>query len=104
MMNFAMRPAHASFSAPAPCRINAAPQYKPRVLGGIAFEGTKAMTARYRPIHCGFETLRHAAEQRQTARRYRGFGVANEQMIARATGTSTRISRPNAIFSDFREY
>jgi hypothetical protein len=32
------------------------------------------------------------------------MGAANEQMIARATGTSTRIARPATIFADFREY
>jgi hypothetical protein len=66
--------------------------------------GTKTMTARYRPIHCGFETLRHASEMARSTQGYRGHGsAANEQMIARGTGVSTRIARPAAIFADFRE-
>jgi hypothetical protein len=66
--------------------------------------GTKTMTARYRPIHCGFETLRHASEMARSPQGYRGHGsAANEQMIARGTGVSTRIARPAAIFADFRE-
>jgi hypothetical protein len=66
--------------------------------------GTKTMTARYRPIHCGFETLRHASEMARSTQGYRGLGsAANEQMIARGTGVSTRVARPAAIFADFRE-
>jgi hypothetical protein len=66
--------------------------------------GTKTMTARYRPIHCGFETLRHASEMVRTTQGYRGHGsAANEQMIARGTGVTARVARPAAIFADFRE-
>jgi hypothetical protein len=66
--------------------------------------GTKAMTARYRPIHCGFETLRHASESARNSQTYRRIGsAANEQLIARGTGISARVARPTAIFSDFRE-
>jgi hypothetical protein len=62
------------------------------------------MSARYRPIHCGFETLRHASESARNTQSYRHFGsAANEQMIARGTGSSTRVARPTAIFTDFRE-
>ena len=61
------------------------------------------MTARYRPIHCGFETLRLVGD-RQRIGRYHSLGAAaNEQMIARGTGTSPRVARPTAIFADFRE-
>ncbi len=62
------------------------------------------MTARFRPIHCGFETLRHASDPARSTQSYRRLGsAANEQMIARGTGNSARVARPTAIFSDFRE-
>ena len=55
------------------------------------------MTARFRPIHSSFETLRHSG-----LRAGRGFGgiaaPANQQMTA--TGF-TRINRPVQLFSDF---
>jgi hypothetical protein len=67
--------------------------------------GTKAMTTRFRPIHCGFETLRLATEQGRTTQSYSRIGFAtNEQMIARGTGASGRIARPAAIFADFQQY
>jgi hypothetical protein len=79
------------------CNINVVSWEEPNL-------GTKTMTARYRPIHCGFETLRHASEMARSPQGYRGHGsAANEQMIARGTGVSTRIARPAAIFADFRE-
>ena len=57
----------------------------------------RPMTARFRPIHSSFETLRHSG-----LRTGRGFGgiaaPANEQMTA--TGF-TRINRPVQLFSDF---
>lgn len=62
------------------------------------------MTARFRPIHCGFETLRQASEMARSSQTYRHFGAANEQMIARGTGISGRVVRPSVVFSDFREY
>jgi hypothetical protein len=53
------------------------------------------MTARFRPIHSSFETLRHAGMRH-------GFGAvaapANEQMTAIGFA---RINRPVQIFSDF---
>lgn len=55
------------------------------------------MTARFRPIHSSFETLRHAG-----LRPGHGFGAiaapANEQMTASGF---TRIHRPVQIFSEF---
>jgi hypothetical protein len=55
------------------------------------------MTARFRPIHSSFETLRHTG-----LRRGHGFsGIvapANEQMTASGFG---RINRPVQIFSEF---
>ncbi len=63
------------------------------------------MTARFRPIHCGFETLRLASEQRRTTQSYSRIGFAtNEQMVARGTGASGRIARPATIFADFQQY
>jgi hypothetical protein len=75
---------------------------------GVSWEertGTKAMSKRFRPIHCGFETLRKASDQVRTTQGYSRFGFAtNEQMIARGTGISGRTSRPAMIFADFQEY
>ncbi|MGQ3211655.1 MAG: hypothetical protein ACT6U0_04380 [Shinella sp.] len=55
------------------------------------------MTARFRPIHSSFETLRHSG-----LRAGHGFGSiaarANEQLTA--TGFA-RISRPVQLFSEF---
>lgn len=63
------------------------------------------MIAPFRPIHCGFETLRLANDPIRMSQGYyrRGF-AANEQMIARGTGVSTRKARPADIFADFRTY
>jgi hypothetical protein len=67
-------------------------------------KGTKAMTARFRPIHCGFDTLRRALEPARATNGHRSLGIAaNEQMTARGTGISARVARPTAIFADFRE-
>lgn len=61
------------------------------------------MTARFRPIHSGFDTLRRAIEPVRTINGHRGVGIAaNEQMVARGTGISARVARPAAIFADFR--
>ncbi|MGY5805677.1 hypothetical protein [Rhizobium hainanense] len=61
------------------------------------------MTARFRPIHCGFDTLRRAIEPVRATNSHRNLGIAaNEQMTARGTGVSARIGRPTAIFADFR--
>ena len=53
------------------------------------------MTARFRPIHSSFETLRHAGIRH-------GFGnaaaPANEQMTAAGFA---RINRPVQLFSEF---
>jgi len=62
------------------------------------------MTVRFRPIHCGFETLRTASERLRPAHTHRRGPAANEQMTARGTGISARIARPASIFADFREY
>ncbi|MCJ8148150.1 hypothetical protein MNR02_11775 [Shinella sp. H4-D48] len=55
------------------------------------------MTARFRPIHSSFETLRHSG-----LRTGRGFGgicaPANEQLTA--IGFS-RINRPAQLFAEF---
>ena len=61
------------------------------------------MSSRFRPIHCGFHTLRRALEPVRATNGHRNLGVAaNEQMTARGTGISARVSRPTAIFADFR--
>ncbi|MBB3135633.1 hypothetical protein FHS26_003379 [Rhizobium pisi] len=63
------------------------------------------MNKRFRPIHCGFETLRLAGDQVRSTQGYGRFGFAtNEQMVARGTGVSSRIARPTAIFADFQQY
>lgn len=56
------------------------------------------MTARFRPIHSGFETLRLAAAR--SSDNYHRFGSAtNEQLTARGHG---RVTRQSAIFTDFQ--
>ncbi len=63
------------------------------------------MTNRFRPIHCGFETLRLASDPVRATQGYNRLGFAtNEQMIARGTGIGGRTTRPAAIFTDFQEY
>jgi len=63
------------------------------------------MTKRFRPIHCGFETLRLASDPVRSTQGYSRIGFAtNEQMIARGTGVNGRVSRPTVIFADFQEY
>ncbi|KQV63855.1 hypothetical protein [Rhizobium sp. Root1220] len=63
------------------------------------------MSAPFRPIHCGFETLRLANNSVRTTQSHSRIGFAtNEQMIARGTGASSRIARPAAIFADFQQY
>jgi hypothetical protein len=58
------------------------------------------MTIRTRPIHSGFETLRIAGMPRST-KGYHHFGSAtNEQLTALSLG---QITRPTAVFADFRE-
>ncbi|MQW86743.1 hypothetical protein [Sinorhizobium saheli] len=53
------------------------------------------MTARYRPIHSSFETLRHVALRTP----FNHFGTAaNEQMTA--TGLA-RTTRPTQIYAEF---
>ena len=55
------------------------------------------MTARYRPIHCSFETLRHAGAARRTP--FNSFGTAaNEQMTAIGLA---RTTRPAQIYAEF---
>lgn len=55
------------------------------------------MTARFRPLHSGFETLRYAGSALRTP--FASFGsAANEQMTAAGYG---RITRPAQIFSEF---
>ena len=56
------------------------------------------MTARFRPIHSSFETLRQARVAQRTP--YNGFGAAaNEQMTAIGLARTTR--RPAQIYADF---
>ena len=63
------------------------------------------MNKRFRPIHCGFETLRLAGDHVRSTQGYSRYGFAtNEQMIARGTGINSRTSRPAMIFADFQEY
>ncbi|MCV9963487.1 hypothetical protein OIU34_16405 [Pararhizobium sp. BT-229] len=55
------------------------------------------MTARFRPLHSSFETLRHAGSALRTP--FHSFGsAANEQMTAAGYG---RTTRPAQIFADF---
>ncbi len=55
------------------------------------------MTARFRPIHSSFETLRHASIARRTP--FNRFGTAaNEQMTA--VGLA-RTTRPTQVYADF---
>lgn len=63
------------------------------------------MTAQFRPIHCGFDTLRRAITPVRAISGHRNLGIAaNEQMTARGTGISARVGRPAALFADFRAY
>lgn len=62
------------------------------------------MTTRSRPIHSGFESLRLAGMSPRSSEGYHRFGSAtNEQLTARAIGRTGSITRPAAIFADFRE-
>ncbi len=62
------------------------------------------MTTRFRPIHSGFETLRVAGVGPRSTHGYHRFGSAtNEQITSRAMGRPVGVSRPSAIFADFRE-
>lgn len=62
------------------------------------------MTTRSRPIHSGFESLRLAGMSPRSSEGYHRFGSAtNEQLTARAIGRAGSITRPAAIFADFRE-
>lgn len=62
------------------------------------------MTTRFRPIHSGFETLRIAGLSPRSSNGYHHFGSAtNEQMTSRAIAHASRITRPSAVFADFRE-
>jgi hypothetical protein len=67
-------------------------------------KGTKAMNTRTRPIHCGFETLRHASETPRNAHGFRTIAATNEQITARGTGTYSRLVRPTTMFAEFRAY
>ncbi|MBB4185015.1 MULTISPECIES: hypothetical protein [Sinorhizobium] len=56
------------------------------------------MTARFRPIHSSFETLRHAGAALRTP--FNNFGTAaNEQMTAIGLTRTTR--RPAQIYAEF---
>ncbi len=62
------------------------------------------MTTRFRPVHSGFETLRLAGLGPRSSQGYHRFGAAaNEQMTARAAMEQVRVTRPAAVFADFRE-
>jgi hypothetical protein len=62
------------------------------------------MTTRFRPIHSGFETLRAANGGHRSTNGYHRFGSAtNEQMTSRSMSRPTGITRPAAVFVDFRE-
>ena len=62
------------------------------------------MTTRLRPIHCGFETLRHARENLRSPGGYRRIEATNEQITGRGTGSSSRLVRPTTMFAEFRAY
>ena len=62
------------------------------------------MTTRFRPIHSGFETLRAAGLSPRATQGYHRFGSAtNEQMTSRSMARPMGVSRPAAVFADFRE-
>lgn len=62
------------------------------------------MTSRFRPIHSGFETLRAAGVGPRSTQGYHRFGSAtNEQITSRALVRPAGISRPSAMFAEFRE-
>lgn len=62
------------------------------------------MSTRSRPIHSGFESLRITGLSPRSTEGYHHFGsVTNEQLSARALAGVGRITRPAAIFADFRE-
>lgn len=62
------------------------------------------MTTRFRPIHSGFETLRTAGVGPRSTQGYHRFGLAtNEQITSRAMARPAGISRPSAMFAEFRE-
>lgn len=62
------------------------------------------MTTRFRPIHSGFETLRIAGLSPRSSHGYHRFGSAtNEQITSSALGRPVGITRPTAVFADFRE-
>ena len=55
------------------------------------------MTARFRPLHSSFETLRHTGPAFRTP--FNSFGsAANEQLTAAGYG---RTIRPTQIYADF---
>lgn len=63
------------------------------------------MSTQFRNIHCRFETLRHANDHVRTMQSNGHIGFAtNEQIVARGTGTSGRITRPASLFADFQQY
>ncbi|NKN39586.1 hypothetical protein HFC70_24880 [Agrobacterium sp. a22-2] len=62
------------------------------------------MTTRLRAIHSNFETLRLAGEPIRSSHPYHRFGSAtNEQISARVFSRIGQITRPSAVFADFRE-
>lgn len=62
------------------------------------------MSTRIRPIHSGFETLRLAGLSPRSTAGYHGFStVTNEQLTARAYARRGNLTRPAAVFADFRE-
>jgi hypothetical protein len=62
------------------------------------------MTTRFRPIHSGFETLRASGIGPRSTQGYHRFGSStNEQLTSRAMARPVGITRPSAIFADFRE-
>jgi hypothetical protein len=85
------------------CGINDALQYMV-VSWEEPHQGTKAMSTRFRPIHSGFETLRIAGLSAHSSQGYHHFGSAtNEQITSRGMGRLGSITRPAAVFADFRE-
>jgi hypothetical protein len=58
------------------------------------------MTHAFRPIHSGFETLRHAGRSTRTLGNHRFFTATNEQLTARGFDG---CARPSQIFADFAQ-
>ncbi len=62
------------------------------------------MTTNTRPIHSGFESLQIAGLSARTTEGYHHFGsVTNEQLTSAGFARRGMLTRPTAVFADFRE-